>query len=70
MEKFKVGDIVERIDCNWYPISVGDVYKIREVVKTGIKLEGINHYTFDTKHFRLYKEAKVLEILRKWRESR
>lgn len=70
MEKFEVGDYVQRIDHDWENVVVGGVYKVRDIVRTGIILEEAGEYTYDANCFIHHKETKVLQILRQWKDSR
>ncbi len=58
---FKIGDLVERIEDDWYPISIGD----RDVVtyitnnKVGLHLRGYGNKEFAVKKFKLIKRKDL-----------
>lgn len=70
MEKFKVGDRVDYIGGFWsIPKEVGEIVVCYERGGYLVNFRGTN-WVLNDYEMRLSKESRVLNILRKWQESR
>lgn len=70
MERFKIGDRVDYIGGFWsIPKELGEIVVCYERGGYLVNFRGMNWVLKDNE-IRLSKESRVLNILRKWQESR